>query len=255
MVKGSRWEELVGDRRIHQYKWEFLRRNEEYQSDYTTFEERFAGWIQMYEGWIPPGFVKEDDPEEWSFFQSQVEPAVWKITERWYIRDPTDPTRSYLEALPFFFSEAQVRKKGDEEDLESHEPPTWDYFSHILGDAPNTPKGLRFIQAPIDITEPNERIFAHLAVRIEIARARYKVHIGPLPDSRRRPRTRLEEYDSYLKVWDLRKQDLTFEQIAFRLFPLEMENVAFRSAVTKRVRSQFQRAQKLIDGDYRQIEA
>jgi hypothetical protein len=57
-----------------------------------------------------------------------------------------------------------------------------------------------------------------------------------------------------LLAWDLRKRNFTFEEIAFELFPREMVNRDYRSTVIKRVRSQFQRAQQLIDGDYRQIE-
>ena len=250
----GRWEKLAGNHRVDEYKWEFLRRNEDYQLDYAAFANQFPEWVKGYGVGIPLDRLKQSGPEEWAFLHNKVYPAVWKLSERWYIRDLIDPLRSSNEASPFFYSESWMREQHSEEGPESDEPPTWDYFSHILGDAPHTPKGLRFIMVPIDIAQPIKRTFAALEVHIEIARSRYRLHIGPLPDSRKRPRARLEEYGSYLMVWDLRRQNLTFEQIAFQLFPREMKNMNSRSAMTKRMRSHFQRAQKLINGEYRQIE-
>lgn len=94
---------------------------------------------------------------------------------------------------------------------------------------------LRFVKFQIDIAQPLESIFAGLEVRIEIAKSWYRFHISELPDFRKRPRVRLQEYDSYLKVWDLRQQNLTFEEMAFRLFPREMKNLNNRGSMMKRV--------------------
>lgn len=250
----SKWlEKLNEEHRLRFYKWEFLRRNEEYQLDYAAFTNEFGEWMPLFAR-FPPRFEEKDNPEAWSFFHKHVDPAAWKITEKWHIFDPTDPAGPFdgEEVCPLFLAEDNLRARREEEQgaLESQK---WDYFSRVLGDVPLTPKGLRFIQAQIDIAQPQEKIFEELQETIELARARYRHHFGPIADFRKRSRTRLEEYDSYLKVWDLRRQDLTFEQIAFQLFPKEMKNFNTRNAMTKRVRSHFQRAQKLIDGEYRQI--
>jgi Uncharacterized conserved protein (DUF2285) len=259
-AKRYQLEKFVGDPKVARYKWEFLRRNEEYQRDYAALADQFGEWIQRYGGWNPPGYVKDQSPQAWSYFREQVEPAVWKVAQRWGIRDPVNPALSryppqFLSRdFPISVLKARRPEEENEDNPESPEPLVRDYFSHMLGDAPHSAKGLSFIKVQIDITQPLETIIAQLEITIEIARSRYRVHIDPLADFRKEARIRLDQYESCLNVWDLRKQDLTFEQIAFRLFQREMEEPAFRNAITKRVRSQFQRAKELIEGGYRQIE-
>jgi hypothetical protein len=256
MNKSNRWAsvELEENLKVRRYKWEFLRRNPEYQTDYAAFADQFDDWYEEHGTWLPVGFSKETNPSAWAFYWEQIEPAAWKITERWGIRNPEDPADSEPWMLPSILTEDQVRTVGSEQEAEPKESAKWDYFSHILGKVPLTAKGLRFIQAEIDIAQPTAKIFAEVEERVALARARYRHHFGPIAEFRKRPRVRLEEYSSYLRVWDLRKQKLTFEQIAFQLFPREMKILNSRSAMTKRVRSHFQRAQKLIDGEFRQIE-
>jgi hypothetical protein len=249
MEKQYRWAKVLnGDPRIDSYKWEFLRRNQEFQRDYAALANQFPEWIAEHGGLV--GSDSTSDQGKLSFYREYVLPAASKITERWWVIGPVHPTLSSIPNQvppevdpPSFYNPHEVESGS-----------VWavtERFSHTPG--PFTPRELRFLVTQIDIAQPLETIFAELEFWIENAKSRYRTYIGPLPSFRKRRRARLEEYDSYLRVWDLRMQGFTFERIAFQLFPREMRNEGVRGAMTKRVRSQFQRAKKLIEGEYRQI--
>jgi hypothetical protein len=240
----KRAQSLLGDHRVAWYRWQFLRRNEEYQREYAAFEARFSEWLKENDGWIPRA-SRNEDPEGFSFFRREVAPAASLIMDRWGTNDPLDPA----EGERFLYS-LKLGKRAEDIKQELLEPELSEEEKQRI----KTAKELRFIEVRIDIAETLDTILERLEERIETARNYYRVRIGPLPDFRKRPRIRLDQYESCLKVWDMRKQNLTFEQIACRLFPFETKNLAFRSTVTKRVRSQFQRAKELIEGGYRQIE-
>lgn len=247
------YERLVEDSRVRHYKWEFLRRNEDYREEYAKFAGQFPDWISPHGGLILWHLAKDAEPEVLSFFRDHVEPAVRLICEHWDIDQVIDPSVSDTELSISFYQERYGVPVGPV--LPEHmQSCVRDYFSSTLGDAPHTPEGLRFVNVRLDIAQPLETLFGHLEIFLVSARARYNLNIGQLPEHRKKPRARLKEYENYLRVWDLRRQSVTFERIAAQLFPRQMNNSASRSAAIKRVRSQFQRAQKLIAGEYRQIE-
>jgi hypothetical protein len=268
MAKSKRFINLIRDLKVSRYKWEFLRRNEEYQKAYAHFFKRFGGaWLNSQGEWAP-STSSEDDPQGWAFFRNEVASEAAKIMERWDITSPVDPSFSFDGSdggpfvRPIFFINSMRGAKDSQPNPELLEPPLpeeekkrilktyswkWDYI-------PKSAKELQFIDFQIDITDTLETIITNVESLVDEARARHRVQVGPLPESRKRPRKRLDHFDTYLLAWDLRKRNFTFEEIAFELFPREMVNRDYRSTVIKRVRSQFQRAQQLIDGDYRQIE-
>jgi hypothetical protein len=259
MIKKAR-REFLAKRRLRHFKWEFLRRNREYQLEFAQFKKRFPEWVA--ERGLPVSPPVATNPEAVSFFKDQVEPAIDRITKRWCIVDPADPSLSSNPAqseswmiMPSFLSPEQV---NDEQNPALFQPTVLDCSSRSnrssSSDSPHNRMELRFVKFQIDIAQPLESIFTALEDEIETAKFWYRVHVGELPEFRKRPRARIQEYESYLKVWDLRAQGHTFEQIAFMLFRKEMKSSASRSAATKRVRTHFERAQKLINGEYRQIE-
>jgi len=244
MEQKYRWEKVLnGDPRIDGYKWEFLRRNQEFQRDYAAFASQFPEWITEYGGLISSTSI--NDPAALPIFHEHVS----KISQRWWVMAPMDPSRSIPSQLPEDFDPPSFYKP-----LEVESGSSWavtQYGSNVRG--PFTARELRFPVFQIDIAQPLEMILAEVEFWIENSKLTYRSYIGPVPEFRRRRRARLEEYESYLKVWDLRVQGLTFEQIAFRLFPRQMKNEDVRDAMTKRMRSQFLRAEKLIEGEYKQI--
>src|SRR4051812_12296996 len=84
MESEYRWAKILsGDPRIDRYKWEFLRRNREFQKEYETFANQFPEWIGEYGELISP------DP---FFYPEQVAAAVHNITDRWWVMSPIRPS-------------------------------------------------------------------------------------------------------------------------------------------------------------------
>ena len=116
------------------------------------------------------------------------------------------------------------------------------------------PKDGRKITMIVDITMSLESILQDVTRRVDFAKRRYEALVGQLPNYRRQPRKRMDQYANYLHVWQLRKEKgWTFEKISRALFPNEMEGADRYSPTVKRVRAQYQRACELIAGAYRQI--
>jgi hypothetical protein len=141
-------------------------------------------------------------------------------------------------------------------------PSEEDRLNELLKDIPETiedePRKAthdkRLIRIEIDITQPLEMIVDLVKRRTDLAKRRYEANVKPLPDHRRKPRARMDQYGIYLQIWQLRQKGWAFEQIALSVFPNEIKNGDKSSPVIKRVRGQYNRACKLIAGDYRQIE-
>jgi len=267
-------EALLTEDQVAWFKWEFLRRNENYQKDFAAFEARFGKWFQENGYWwsrTGPPYNRH----AWFFFCTQIAPIAKEICKRWGVSQPFDPSwtfnaigvrieRGSRVTIPFFTSSDD----HPEWDLKAVDPallPTEEEETNeLLKGVPamigaETPSGntndRRFIRIEIDVTKPIEASIAEVLRRIELARDLYEAHVGRLPDHRRKPRLRLDQYGIYLKAWDLRKQGKTFEQIARKVFPREMENAIQSSSGVDKARSNYKRASELVSGGYRQIEA
>ena len=255
------------------FQWEFLRRNEDYQKDYAAFEARFGEWFRENGYWWSrrgPTYSRQ----AWFFFCTQIAPIAKEICKRWGVSDPFDPSwifdtagirneRGSRVSMPLFTSSDDHQ----EWDLEAVDPALFpteeEQIRELLKGVPDTiveptrrgTNDRRFIRVEIDITKPNKTSIAEVQRRIDLARRLYEAHVGPLPDPRKKPRLRLDQYESYLKVWQLRKEGKTFEQIAREVFPREMENADQFSPGVDKARNHYRRASELVAGGYRQIEA
>ena len=202
-------------------------------------------------------------------------PLAKEICKSWGVSGPFDPSWVFDEtgirnergsrvSMPFF----PTTDDHQQWDLEAVDPalfPTEEArINELLKEVPDAivaepswrdANDPRFIRVEVDITKPSETSIAEVQRQIDHARELYEAHVCPLPDQRRKPRLRLDQYESYLKVWDLRKEGMTFEQIARKVFPCEMENANQYSPGIDKARSHYKRASELVSGGYRQIEA
>src|SRR4051812_3985754 len=94
MEKKLQWDKINGDPRIDAYKWEFLRRNEEFQEHYAAFAHQFPEWITEYGGLITPARV--DQRKRLPFFDAPVRAAAHAITNRWWVVNPVHPGLSSI---------------------------------------------------------------------------------------------------------------------------------------------------------------
>ena len=267
-------EDISPDVQISWFKWEFLRRNADFQKDCASFEAQYGDWFKENGFWWSrkgPAY----SPHAWFIFCSKIAPCAKDICIRWGVSDPYDPNWIFeangirMEAgssvaLPFFFNDA---KDADIWDMRAIDPEVFpsedDRIDAMLKDVPLKIEGSRsetgsdgrMIKVEVDITEPLHVTIAAVERRIEFARRRFEAQIGHPVDHRRKPRLRLDQYKRYLRAWDLRaKGNRTFEQIARDLFAPEMENEGPYHPAVKKARTHFRRACEFIDGGYRHIE-
>jgi hypothetical protein len=130
------------------FKWEFLRRNEDYQKDYAAFEARFGVWFRENGYWWSrngPAYSRQ----AWFFFCTQVAPAAKGICKRWGVSNPFDPSwvfdaagvrseRGSRVSMPFFPSTDDHR----EWDLEAVDPALFpteeEQINELLKGVPDT---------------------------------------------------------------------------------------------------------------------
>src|ERR1035437_3835401 len=90
----SRAENIIktpSDIQIPWFKWEFLRRNEDYQKDFAAFEARFESWFQENGYW----WSRKGPPysrRAWFFFCTQIAPLAKEICKSWGVSGPFDPS-------------------------------------------------------------------------------------------------------------------------------------------------------------------
>src|ERR1017187_3797145 len=94
MSKAKNVNKASTDVQIAWFKWEFLRRNEDYQKDDAWFEGRFREWFRENGNWFVT-IVESPTPLAKSFFRSEVVPAARMIKQRWGISEPVNPASDF----------------------------------------------------------------------------------------------------------------------------------------------------------------
>jgi hypothetical protein len=246
--------------KILHYRWEFLRRNQEFRRDVDQFVSKFASWFRDRGWWYDPE-VKycESDKKYWS---TAIHPNLWRILSKWDVAGlvPYDwqfnPSGKY-ELRQGVSVDLPGRKmetrSGDVRRLHESE---FSWFAERLqayrsGEVVNgesLPESYldRTIILSVDIAYSVGSNLAKIEAEIRNARREYKAKHGSLGRQERRPRRRFEQYDDYLKVWDLKQSGLSLAKIALEFYP-DIDAL-------ERVRDHHRRAKELIGGQYREIE-
>jgi len=246
---------IQGERLALCYRWEFLRRNQEYRNAFDAFASKHAEWFHMRGWWYDPEtkYSKEDKryirehmareafflqgnfdiakliPYEWAFGKTgeyELRPGLFvHVPKRFMFRSHGDVHSFGVASL----AEEAKTLSGWEESEE------W---------TPEYADALLYFR--VDITFPVENLIAKFEREIRNARKAFSQTYGRLPRRELRPRRRFEEFDCYLRVWDLKQQGLSLPKIARQLYP-EIEAL-------ERVTDHYRRAKELIAGGYREIE-
>ncbi len=79
-------------RKVHWYRWEFLRRNAEYQADYAAFMKSFGSWFGQRCYWfedfaVPAVWTSRDK----NYFHKNIFPAIAELCHKWKIGDLFSP--------------------------------------------------------------------------------------------------------------------------------------------------------------------
>lgn len=246
------------------FRWEFIRRNNAYQDEQAAFQAKFGEWFEANGYWWDrhgPIYSKKS----LYFLFTQIAPVAKVICDRWRIDDPFPPSWD-------FNVKGGMRREGRTTlflpTLLCCGGRSWDVQAYELAESPDTEAGFleatkdipevvepswcetgdrRKVRIEIDLGEPMQQILAYVQGYVEQQKSFYRDTIGPLPDHHRKPKTRLEEYEFYLNVWDLRNEQWGFDEIAAKLFPRETGRPRSRASVVERVRVHYRRACELID--------
>jgi hypothetical protein len=276
MTKKSITARRVESDRVVWYQWEFLRRNADYRADYAQLIRDFGKWFEDKGYW----WDRSAFPywgEEWKYFCRHIAPRFEVISKKWLIERPISPDWN--------FSEYGLHREGDliicvPTGCTPAGRPSWELDEYIPAEDNDpvrvaarleeafakipdiivefSPRGRRYLRMEFDLSEPRQRNQERFEQELEIGMRLYKAWHGQDQAKDKKTRRRLADYESYLRVWDLRQQGRTFAQIAKQIFPLEYERYVRKgegrlNPVTKRTRDHFLRAQELISGGYKQI--
>jgi Uncharacterized conserved protein (DUF2285) len=236
------------------YRWEFLRRNEGYQADFDSFVDAHGDWFQKRGWWYDPD-VKYSGQDLYHI-QANIRPAELGLKMRWDIESLIpyewsfdksgnhELRRGVFVRVPEPFWQ---RRHGGVKRLAENELEVWaGRRGNSLEQLPDSVMD-RCIYFYVDISFPVEYVMTKVESGIRKARHEYTKKYGPLPRHELRPRRRFDQFDDYLKVWDLRKKGMSFPKIAAQLFP-------GHESAAERVRDHFARADQLIAGGYRELE-
>jgi hypothetical protein len=233
------------------YRWEFLRRNSEFQSDYANFIKIHGKWLSRHGHWND-----EDSRVRWTksqenYYFKKIAPEILRICIKWRISDLDSPATRF----------SKRGKPGHESEYASHPatgiPPelNWDFelmrdliglgFTGRGGSARR--KG-HLLLIEFDLTWPLKDQLDGATRILQRAQESYTSHLRGRGHTAPLRRRRFEDYDNHLKAWDLSKRGQDATQIGRQLFPHDHGD-----SVLQKVRDHLAAAQRLISGQYAEI--
>lgn len=237
------------------YKWEFLRRNTEYRNDYDNFVNQFGAWFQKH------GHLYEStywSPDVWKQYGRVIAPRAQKLCEKWQVIDLLPPDWKFDDSgiyeysrvghvlLPTGYAAEEIRELW--KNTRHHSQLTLKAFEKNLPTDTSLIRvdRIRYYNLRLDFAQPLRRLLAGARQEITQRKRRYdRSHPVP-PRVAHTKRLRLDRYETYLQVWDLRVQGKTFYEIGAELFPHQRGSA-------QRARDNYQASKRLILGGYTEI--
>lgn len=209
---------------IRHFRWEFLRRGRAYREDVDDLSRKFtrefptktAFWyLQLIGRRLPEPLEKRIGALRRKWDVSAILPYEWRF----------DSNGRY-EYRPGFFAElpasywqistGYVNRMDNAED-----------YAYFNGDtAIDFEEWMRelYLNLHVSVAGPIRATLDEIEREIRQARVRFREKYSQLPRGGNKSRMRLNEYDLYLKVWDLRQERKTYRQISETLYPVLRQN-------------------------------
>ena len=251
---------------LDRYKWEFLRRNRGYQKDFSDLVCTYRDFFEKHGPWFMdlPNYAKFQ-PTDTGFFDKHISPEIKRIARKWGLGAAIhDPALSFDELFerrlprPCFY---QPRPFVEHMDLVN------DGSEYVLNEvkefvewcAESKERTFRYQIVILDNLQPASDALHDVRICLHWGHKMYERVIGT-PKVQPSKRLRSDKYEIYVRVWDLREQGFTFEDIARRVYPTEYtaqrKLLGRRSMpVVQKVRDDYVRATELISGEYKEIGA
>lgn len=233
------------------YKWEFLRRNKIYRSDYNKFQRLFGAWFSRKGYWFDRGLRKKWTASDERYFYDRIAPFMFKMCRKWKIGRLLDPR------LKFDKRVGTHRLLGSEIEIPTAIEPGlfWDPKSTSalakLGFSGTADHARRYgdvLLVEFNLNWPMKDLTDYAKRALGYAQENYRNELKKrgvkIPNSRRR----LEAYDAHLHIWDLKQDNQSLSKIAKIVFPNDFPESALR-----KVQDHLKAAQRLISGHYTEI--
>lgn len=238
--------------KVWHYRWEFLRRNPQYKQDYGRFIQQFGNWFRHRAFWYETKLrIRTWSEEDEDYFYKKISPVIAKLCVKWRVGDLFPPERQF-----------DLEGASTPRDKRTLCPPTsiapelnWDFNTiqtmmerGFTGTGDSAERYLNHLRVEFDLDWPIKDLVDYARRALTYAQKNYhselRVRRLPLPSTRRR----FDQYDSYLKIWDLAQLGRTVPEIAALAFP--SENI---SSARQKVRDHLKMARRLILGHSQEI--
>jgi|SRR5215469_1661434 len=237
--------------KVRWYKWEFLRRNEKYRADYKKFEDSFGAWLRRKGYWYDynerPKWSRSDE----KYFYTVIAPVIVHLCSKWGVGDLHPPHRRFKKIHQWEFRED--RPSGPATGF----PPelNWDFplimelrGMGFTGTGGNARRYGHLVVLEFDLKWPMRDLLDFARRVLTRAQNNYKQGLqeqgGRFPIGRRR----FEDYDTHLRVWDLKQRGRTVKEISRTVFPHD-----HTESVLQKVQDHLKSAKRLIWGAYKEI--
>lgn len=234
------------------FRWEFLRRNPDYRSDYSAFSKRFSFWFQDRCFWFEEATrIKTWTRNDENYFYKRIFPVIAKLCHKWQIGNLFSPDwkfnrkngrRKFRRATMFLPTAIAPELNWNLSYMRS----LMDWGFTGTGDSARRYSNHLVIE--FDLNWPLKDLLQYAAYVLRRARGNYAWELGRLNIETKNTRRRFEDYQRHLKVWDLAQQGKSAAEIADFLFPRE---IPYSSQ--QKVRDHLRRAKKLVSGGYQDI--
>ncbi len=213
------------------YRWEFLRRNMEYQKDYA----HITGTLKVGD------IVKNRYPDD-------LVRKVLEILSKWDLINPIPPKFSFDtlvrsdKKLKSFYLDSLVIKE-------------------MAIDSPSSPDSLSLkdvyvkgsmVKICIDMKFPKEKILDEFNLLVDSWQKRLKEVTKAYPNLNPETRLQIDQYDQYLKVYDEHRKGMSFKKLAKKFYSIYIESSG-KDYAERKVLRDINSCLRLIHGGYKQI--
>jgi len=222
------------------YKWEFLRRNKEYRSDYFVITKEY----HIYDLLKALRNRRRSDVDNWSKANT--------LLSKWGIRNPLNPHFSYIDFWKM--SSEKIRwfqwsLKGDHFDALL----SWSNLAN-LSDIEILTK-VSDVEFRVDLFAPKEYILYEFEKAIDKLKMRIKTALMNLYSEKGKAyslsfRKKLANYKRYLEVYDLRCKKWSWDKLANKFYKNDGGGINYARLKVKR---DFKRCQRFIESGYKQL--
>jgi len=213
------------------YRWEFLRRNKDYQNDYGHIILKLNGM----------DFFKNSYPEA-------LRQKVFEILLKWDLLSPISPRLSFNELL-----ESDRKLKSIYIDSLA--------VNEFAIDCTESPDSLNqkdlymkgsMLKMYVDMRFPKEKILDEFELLVDRWQKPLKKMIKKLPRATPEKRLQLNQYEKYLKVYDHYKKGISMAKLAKKFYPGYVESSG-KDYAERKVLRDLNGCLRLIHGGYKQI--